>query len=379
MSREFWSSTVDYDVVVVGARCAGAATALLLARSGVSVLVIDRARYGSDTLSTHAFTPPGVLQLGRWGLLDAIRAAGTPQVTSVVQHYDGERIEIPIRPRGLVDGLYAPRRTVLDRILVDAAVEAGAEVRHGIGMREVLAADGRAVGVILDDGRPVRARFVVGADGARSATARCVGAGVYHSSPHSSATVYAYVDGWPGRAYVNHHQPGVVVGVIPTNGEQANVWMSVPMPLLRERRRATATSMYLDTVSRLAGVDRARIRGPFRTFLGQPGFVRACWGPGWALVGDAAHFMDTLSSHGMTDALIGAEILADALISISKGTDETEALRAYADHRQRLIEPMLPAVDHMASFGWDGASLQQAHLALNAAMRAEWDFLMALP
>ena len=89
MSREFWSSTVDYDVVVVGARCAGAATALLLARSGVSVLVIDRARYGSDTLSTHAFTPPGVLQLGRWGLLDAIRAAGTPTVTSVVQHYDG--------------------------------------------------------------------------------------------------------------------------------------------------------------------------------------------------------------------------------------------------------------------------------------------------
>src|SRR5690606_37951458 len=127
-------SSLDYDVVVVGARCAGAATAMLLARSGLSVLAIDRNRYGSDTLSTHALTLPGVLQLSRWGLLDAVRAAGTPRVSRVVQHYGPQCVEVPIRPRGSVDGLYAPRRHVLDRILVDAAVAAGADVRHGVGL-----------------------------------------------------------------------------------------------------------------------------------------------------------------------------------------------------------------------------------------------------
>src|SRR5580765_1213789 len=123
-----------YDVVVVGARPAGAATAMLLARAGLRVLVVDRGRYGTDTLSTHALMRGGVLQLHRWGVLDAVVGAGTPPVRRTTFRYGGEEIVIPIKASHGVDALYAPRRTVLDRLLVDAAVEAGAEVRYGVAV-----------------------------------------------------------------------------------------------------------------------------------------------------------------------------------------------------------------------------------------------------
>jgi flavin-dependent dehydrogenase len=128
----------DYDVIVVGARCAGAATAMLLARGGREVLLIDRARAGSDTLSTHGLMRGGVLQLHRWGLLDAIEAAGTPPVRKVVFDYPDERVPITIKPSPGVDALYAPRRTVLDRVIADAARDAGADVRFGATVTDLL-------------------------------------------------------------------------------------------------------------------------------------------------------------------------------------------------------------------------------------------------
>src|SRR5262245_36511639 len=118
----------DYDVVIVGARCAGAATALLLARRGLRVLAIDRGRHGSDTVSTHALMRAGVLQLARWGVLDAVKAAGTPVVRSTSFHYGDDVVTVQIKPHNDVEGLYAPRRTVIDRLLVDAARRAGAEI-----------------------------------------------------------------------------------------------------------------------------------------------------------------------------------------------------------------------------------------------------------
>src|SRR3954451_6962727 len=118
-----------YDALVVGARCAGAATAMLMARCGLKVLVIDRGSYAADTISTHALMRPGVMQLFRWGLLPRIVAAGTPAVCSTVFHYGGDVLEVEIRPSGGVEALYAPRRTLLDSTLVDAARRAGVEVR----------------------------------------------------------------------------------------------------------------------------------------------------------------------------------------------------------------------------------------------------------
>lgn len=377
----------DYDIVIAGARCAGAATALLLARAGLSVLAVDKARYGSDTLSTHALTRAAVLQLSRWGVLDDVRAARTPTVTRAVYHYADAVVELPIRAVGEVDGLYAPRRHLLDRILADAAVRHGAEVRHQVSVRDLsFGRGGRVDGVVLrerDSISTVRARMVIGADGARSLTARLVGAGIEHAAPNSSATIYTYVDGLPRDAYHNYFRPGVSAGVIPTNGGQANLWVGMPTDRLRRERRAGVRRCFTGVLSEAAPELAAEVAGRlpahrYPAFPGLPGFARRCWGPGWALVGDAADFKDPISAHGMTDALIGAELLARAVVAIAGGEPERAALAAYARQRRELVAPMLAAVEHAASYHWDLRSLQRAHLEMNAAMRAEWELLREL-
>ncbi len=165
-----------YDVVVAGARCAGASTAMLLARRGFRVLVVDPARPGSDTLSTHALMRGAVLQLARWGLLDRLEGAGTPPMTSTTFHYGDESVRVEIKPRDGVDALYAPRRTLLDPILADAALDAGADVVHGLSVVELLGGPGDRVGGVVLAGaggetREVRARHV--SPCAASAPARC--------------------------------------------------------------------------------------------------------------------------------------------------------------------------------------------------------------
>jgi flavin-dependent dehydrogenase len=377
--------TKAFDVVVVGARCSGAATAMLLARAGLSVLAIDRAAYGTDTLSTHALTLPGVLQLSRWGVLDQVRAAGTPRVSRVIYDYDGEVVDIAMRARGDVDRLYAPRRSVLDRILVDAAVQAGAEVRHRVRLVELLSSADRVTGIVVDDGHrrlPIRARLVVGADGARSSVARQVGARYTYTAPHSAATTYAYAHALPQDAYRNYFKSGVGVGVIPTNNGEANVWVAVSAD--REnigwpRSRQMFESVLREVVPELAPTVLATTKNARRsTFTGAKGFARTCWGPGWALVGDAGYFKDPISAHGMTDALIGAELLSRSVIAVFQGETEARALESYANSRQQLIAPMIPAIEHAATMAWTADSLKRAHLQMNAAMRAEWDYLSAL-
>src|SRR5437763_7627685 len=128
-----------YDAIIVGARCAGSATAMLLARAGHRVLVVDRATFPSDTLSTHCITPGGVTQLQRWGLFDVVVATNTPHITKAELTLGAMTLPAE-HPTGWIN----PRRTVLDKLLVDAARHAGAEVREGVTVKE-LKRDGDAV------------------------------------------------------------------------------------------------------------------------------------------------------------------------------------------------------------------------------------------
>ena len=175
-----------YDAIVVGGRCAGSPTAMLLARKGYKVLVVDRATFPSDTLSTHIVHPPGVASLRRWGLLDLVTSTGCPPIHTYAFDFGPFTIsgapgtdETPVA--------YGPRRTVLDKLLVDAAAEAGAEVMEGFTVEEVLTEDGRVTGVRGHGGRggtvTERARVVVGADGRHSLVARAVRPEQYNEKP----------------------------------------------------------------------------------------------------------------------------------------------------------------------------------------------------
>lgn len=365
----------SYDAVVVGARCAGAATALLLARGGLRVLVVDRGRYGTDTLSTHALMRAGVLQLRRWGVLDAVRAEGTPTVRTTTFHYGGEKIEIEVRPGGGIDGLYAPRRSVIDRLLVDAARAAGAEVAYGTALVDVLRApDGRVRGIVAErpDGDLVRhrAELVVGADGLRSTLAGLVGAPVTRQGNHAAAVVFSYWSGTGLEGYHWYYRPGVSAGAISTNGGTC-VFAAVPAERFEEVFQRDVAAGYHRVLeecepSLAAAVGGARRTAGLRGFPGQAWFLRRSHGPGWALVGDAGYFKDPLTAHGMTDALIDAELLARAALAGSDG-----ALAEYEGVRDARAVAFSEVTDAIASFEWDLPEVQELHLSLSEEMKRE--------
>lgn len=168
--------TTPYDVIVTGARCAGSPTAMLLARRGYRVLLVDRVRFPSDTISTHLMHPPGVDALDRWGLLDRLVATGCPPIS---------RYTFDVGPvlTGSPGTAYGPRRTVLDSLLVQAAAEAGAEVREGFTVEEVVVEGDRVTGIRGRGGPLERARVVVGADGRHSRVAAAVQAETYNERP----------------------------------------------------------------------------------------------------------------------------------------------------------------------------------------------------
>ncbi len=373
----------NYDAVVVGARCAGAATAMLLARRGLKVLAVDRGRQGSDTLSTHALMRAGVLQLSRWGVLDAVVAAGTPPVNQAVFHYADEAVAVPVKPRQGVAALYAPRRTVLDSLLVDAAVAAGADVVHGISLADVSRGPAsRVTGVRLSDftggSVSVRAGIVIGADGTRSTVARLVDARPYHVARHTTSVVYGYWSGLDISGYHFYYRPGVSAGAIPTNGGQVCVFASMSQARFQREIRLDVREGYHRVIAEtdpalaraLAGATQV---GPLRGFAGEPGYFRQSWGDGWALVGDAGYFKDPITAHGISDALRDAELLARA---VAAGTDA--ALEAYQEQRDDLGRRLLDTTDRIASFDWTLEEVQRMHRTLSEEMAREVAFLGTL-
>jgi 2-polyprenyl-6-methoxyphenol hydroxylase-like FAD-dependent oxidoreductase len=379
----------DHDVVVVGARCAGAATAMLLARQGFDVLVVDRADLPCDTLSTHALSRGAIVELRRWGLLDDVLASGAPKIHDITFHVgDDEPFVKTVKDRAGISHLLAPRRYVLDEILLDGAREAGATVQTGVTARDVARdASGRVSGVVLRnrDGeqRRVRARVVVGADGVWSRIARLVGARVVDERPSQGATLYTYATGLGADGYEFHASERGFAGVFPTHDGQANLWMCVPADraLTGSGSRVNAFVGLLDTISpSLGGRARAAtVTAPVRSAVRYPNHVREAAGPGWALVGDAAEHRDPITGHGITDAFRDAELLASHLGRAFRGeAHRDDALAAYDIERLRALKPIFDITCRMAAYPpLDEFNELQRELSLLLELEAEW--LASLP
>ena len=368
-----------WDVIIIGGRVAGASTALLLARAGLRVLVVERARRGSDTVSTHALMRGGVLQLQHWGLLSRVAATGAPPIRRVTFHYGHDSMPVSLKPYAGVEALYAPRRTILDALLVRAAEDSGARFRFGLSMINI-ARDftGRVVGIVVRDHLGAtwteQAGLVVGADGRGSLVARQVSAPTTVAGGHAAAYLYGY---WPAAGLDGYHWyygDGLSAGVIPTNDGLACVFAAGPAAVLaarmRHRRPLDAARELLARLDRrLTDLTADPPLGPVRFFRGLPARLRRPHGRGWALVGDASWWKDPLSTYGMTDALRDAQLLTRAVIA---GAASDHAMRialcGYHAERDRLALPMHPIVDRLASHQWDLAEAQQLLRELSSLM-----------
>jgi flavin-dependent dehydrogenase len=309
-----------FDVIVVGARCAGAPLALLLARAGHRVALADRATFPSDTMSTHFLWPRAAARLQDWGLLGQLRARGCAPITEITFDPGVARLSgIGPAVAGVAEA-YCPRRTVLDTLLVEAAAAAGAELAEGFTVRELVWSGDRVAGV---RGRyrgsaetALRARLVVGADGLHSAVARMTGAHRYREHPPLTAAYYSYWSGLRGLGASFHARPGRLILVWPTNDDLTCIFVAWPHREFPQVRRDLAGSFQaaLGLVPGLreqVGSGRQEMR--FTGTGDLPNLYRASAGPGWALAGDAGHHKDPSTGMGIADAFLSAELLAGAI------------------------------------------------------------------
>jgi flavin-dependent dehydrogenase len=378
-----------YDVAVIGGRIAGASTALLLARAGVRVVLVDHGRRGSDTVSTHGLMRGGVLQLSRWGVLPDVVAAATPAIREVVFHYaDGEDISVTIRPSEGVDALYAPRRHLIDRLLVDAAAAAGAEVLHQTTATELIRdLSDRVTGVRARGRRSeslsLRASLTIGADGVRSMVAAEAAAPVILKGSTASAVLYRYLTDLPAAGYEWAYGEGAAAGLIPTN-DATCVFVATTPARMRSLRSSGAEQAFATLLASAAPslVDRIADAKPatsLRGWGGVPGYLRRGWGGGWALVGDAGYFKDPITTHGMTDALRDAELLADAVLAMLSGCGEASAFEAYEGTRDRLSRDMFDVTEAVAAYDWNLDKVRHLLREVSSAMGEEVDHLQSLP
>jgi flavin-dependent dehydrogenase len=312
-----------FDVAVVGGRCAAAAAAMLLAGSGLRVLVADRAAEGSDTISGHIIKPDGAARLAAWGILPDLLSTGCPPI-SAAQVVIAGRVLYRMMCQPGIPAPIAPRRTILDRLLQEHARRAGARVHYSTTFRSW-----RNGVVTLGDSR-VRARLLIGADGRRSAVARVVDAPYTDVRPGRTCAWYAYWDHWPLtelRAELGH---GVFAGAFPTHRAQVLAFVQLPVTAWRPGQGEHDLRAGLARCPSIAaGLDHAELAGRVVGVRDLPTYFRQAAGTGWALVGDAAHHKDPLAARGISDALLGAELLADHVLR-GWDNDLDQALHGYA-------------------------------------------------
>jgi 2-polyprenyl-6-methoxyphenol hydroxylase-like FAD-dependent oxidoreductase len=365
-------ATNQFDAIVVGARCAGSPTAMLLARKGYKVLVVDRATFPSDTVSTHLLHPPGVAALKRWGVLDRLLATACPPIDTYAFDFGPFTIsgspgtdEAPVA--------YGPRRSILDKLLVNAASEAGAEVREGFTVEDVVIEDGRVTGIRGhgDGGRTVteHARVVVGADGRHSLVARAVGPQQYNEKPRLLCGYYTYWSGLPmdGR-FETYIRPDRGFAAWPTHDDLTLVIGGWPFAEL-EANRGDVEGNYLKMFEMApAFADRVRAARREERFVGTavPNFFRRPYGPGWALVGDAGYNRDFITAQGMHDAFRDAELCATALDETFLGARPFEvAMEHYRAARDQQVLPMYEFTCEIATLEPPPPELQQLLAAVH--------------
>jgi flavin-dependent dehydrogenase len=360
-----------YDVIIVGARCAGAPTAMLLARRGYRVLLLDRATFPSNILSTHYIHQAGVARLARWGLLDRVADSNCPPVRQGSFDFGDFVLEGSAPPADDSAEAYCPRRAVLDTILVDAAVEAGVELREGFAVQDMLMDGERVTGIRGRDRRTAaeeRARIVVGADGLHSLVARAVGAPTYNAQPPLTCAYYSYWSGIPWDGFELYPREGRAVVVLPTN--DGLVCIAVQWSHREfEAFRADVERNFLQTLDLAPGLaERVRAGRREERFAGTadlPNFYRRPYGPGWALVGDAGYHKDPHTGQGITDAFRDAELLAEAIDAGFSGREPiAEALAEYERRRNEATMPLYDLTCQLASLQPPPPEMQQLFGAL---------------
>lgn len=344
-----------YDAIIVGARCAGSPLAMLLARQGHKVLLLDRASFPSDTMSTHGLKPPATARLKEWGLLDAVLASNCPPIPA--QQLDFGPLVLKGTSPG-VDGvrfLVAPRRYVLDEILVRAAVDAGAELREDFTVDDVAVEDGVVVGV-RGHGRggariTERARIVVGADGRHSTIAKAVGAQTTVDRGAFCCAYYSYFSGLDVENVELYLRPNRFAIVFPTNDDKAVVMVEWPRDEFHAFRADIEGNFYATLELAPALAERARAGTREERFTGTvdlPNFQRKAYGPGWALAGDALSHKDPILAQGTSDAFHDAAFLADAIHAGLSGAQPMEA--ALAEYERRHTEASLALFEMTCEF-----------------------------
>jgi len=338
---------------------------MLLARLGHGVVVVDQASLPSDTVSTHSIARSGVVQLRRWGLLDAVLDSGAPAIRQVTFNAAGESVRRQIKHKSGVDLLVAPRRYVLDTVVATAAERAGAQVRPGVTVTGVRRdRRGRVAGVYGHDraGAPVElgARHVVGADGLGSRVAGLVGAAVNEARPAGGAAQYAYYAGIPWTGFEFFVAARSFAGVFPTHHGQACIWVCTPAADARAVRRGAGSraEAFGELLERSAPQFAERLRqarrtSPVQGVLRQPNQLRQAFGPGWALVGDAGYYRDAVTACGISDAFRDAELLAVALDQALGATAEAEeaaALARYQQQRDQALREVFEITCRLAAY-----------------------------
>ncbi|MGW1768319.1 NAD(P)/FAD-dependent oxidoreductase [Streptomyces sp. NPDC002073] len=321
-----------YDVIVIGARCAGSPTAMLFAQQGYRVLLLEKAKFPQDTLSSHYLHMEGVALLNRWGLLEKIRESGAQPITRQSYTGPGVRVEGFSLP---IDGLtttYAPRRYVLDPILAEGAVAAGVDFQQGSAVNDLIWENDRVVGVKYTTPGGVqtteRARLVVGADGMRSLVARKVRAENVIEHPRLTCTYYSYWAGVPSH-FELYERPGQWIGVLPTNDNLTLLMSYFPQQDYGQVRKSVE-DFYLEAFRSTAPELYERMQEGERVeqLYGtghQENYFRKAYGPGWVLVGDSVTHKDSITARGITEAFVQAQSLTD---HIGQGLHEDAALNS---------------------------------------------------